>query len=168
MSTVSRVARRSLTIATLGILIATALASPDTGAAPAAPVTLAQNHDIEPSGRIAEGELPVNHRVLGTIADDLLVGHGDVLRLYRAFFERDPDPTGAIYWLDQFDSGATVDAIAYSFANSVEFESTYGDTDDEEFVRIVYGNVLGRAPDQAGFRYWTDLLSTPAVMVNTL
>ncbi len=163
MSTVSRVVRRSLTIASLGILIATALASPDTGAVPVEPGTMGQGYEVELDSPMAVQDLSVNYRVLGAVADDLLVGHGDVLRLYRAFFRRDPDPTGAVYWLDQFDSGAGVDAIAFSFANSAEFKATYGDTTDADFVRIVYGNVLGREPDQAGFGYWTELVSTPAV-----
>ncbi len=91
------------------------------------------------------------------------MGHGEVLRLYWAFFGRDPDPSGATYWLEQFDSGASIDAIAFSFSESAEFRATYGDTSDYQFVRIVYGNVLGRNPDPDGFAYWTELVQTPGV-----
>ncbi len=102
-------------------------------------------------------------RVVGARAERLLVGHGDVLRLYWAFFGRDPDPSGATYWLEHYDSGLSIDAIAFSFAESDEFHGTYGATSDDQFVRIVYGNVLGRDPDPAGFAYWTDLVRTTSV-----
>ncbi len=90
---------------------------------------------------------------------DLAVGHASVLRLYWAFFEREPDTAGGAYWIDVFNGGASIDDIALSFSESEEFVQTYGDTSDREFVRIVYSNVLGRSPDGDGFAYWTGLLS---------
>ncbi|MFW2382671.1 MAG: DUF4214 domain-containing protein [Acidimicrobiales bacterium] len=158
MFSVGRFVRRSLAVAVLGVVIATVFAAPDSGASePSArmdPQVGAAQHDLRTSDAA---------RVLGAQADSLLVGHGDVLRLYWAFFRRDPDLAGATYWLNQFDLGTSIDAIAFSFSESAEFRATYGETGDEEFVRIVYGNVLGRTPDPAGFAYWTELVRTPAV-----
>ncbi len=81
--------------------------------------------------------------------------HGDVLRLYRAFLNREPDIAGSLYWIDQFESGATLDALSFGFAQSDEFTSAYGSSlSDREFLAIVYGNILGRTPDPEGIDYW--------------
>ncbi len=85
---------------------------------------------------------------------------GDVLRLYRAFFNREPDLLGAKYWLAVSASGYNVDQITEDFARSAEFNRDYADTTNSQFLETVYQNVLGRQYDQAGFDYWLDLLDT--------
>ncbi len=80
--------------------------------------------------------------------------HSDVLRLYWAFFSRDPDVGGAQYWIDISNAGYTLDVIAEQFAVSEEFQNTYGATADDAFLRVVYFNVLGRAADLGGYTYW--------------
>lgn len=81
--------------------------------------------------------------------------HADVLRLYRAFFDREPDVEGASYWMSQYDEGAGLDDLAWGFANSQEFIDAYGPTlSNPDFLTIVYGNVLDRTPDAEGFEYW--------------
>ncbi len=84
--------------------------------------------------------------------------HGDVLRLYRAFFDREPELGGAKYWLDVRDQGVTLESIAEYFTQSDEFSNNYAGTNNIEYLRRVYPNVLGRDYDQAGFDYWLDLL----------
>ncbi len=146
MVRVRRIIRRSLVVAGLGICFATALAGPDVPAV-MAPV------------EARASDVPTQAGVADPAVDVVTVGHADVLRLYWAFFSRDPDPAGARYWLDRHDAGATIEQIAHSFSVSDEFRLTYGATSNSEFVRIVYANVLGRAPDDAGFAYWTGILS---------
>ncbi len=81
--------------------------------------------------------------------------HGNVLRLYQAFFNRAPDVGGSIYWIDKYEDGSTLDDIAWGFSNSTEFQNQYGSSlANDEFLTIVYSNVLGRAPDLEGFHYW--------------
>lgn len=84
--------------------------------------------------------------------------HGDVLRLYRAFFNREPELGGARYWIEVRDSGQSLEAIAEYFTLSEEFANNYTGSSDNEFLSLVYPNVLGRDYDQAGFDYWLDLL----------
>lgn len=96
-------------------------------------------------------------------SDDFQPEHADVLRLYRAFFDREPDVDGAKYWIAQYNAGATFDEIAWVFANGAEFQARYGDTGNHRFLTIVYTNVLGRTYDQAGFNYWLDQLETGAL-----
>ena len=79
-----------------------------------------------------------------------------VARLYVAYFDRVPDHAGARYWNTASARGRlTLDEIADAFAGSAEFANRHHQVDDAEFVRLVYGNVLGRRPDPAGWRYWT-------------
>ncbi len=95
--------------------------------------------------------------------------HANALRLYRAFFNREPDVEGALYWIDEYEDGISLDDMAWAFSQSAEFKNQYGPSlSNAEFLTIVYGNVLGRAPDQEGFDYWlgqmTGGLSQPAVV----
>lgn len=83
--------------------------------------------------------------------------HGDVLRLYRAFFDREPDVVGASYWMDVYDKGGSLDDLAWGFAQSEEFRLTYGGSvSNEQFLTLLYRNMLGRAPDPTGYAYWLD------------
>ncbi len=85
--------------------------------------------------------------------------HADTLRLYRAFFDRDPDVAGAAYWLELRDSGYGLDEIAQQFALSAEFRSRYGSPNNAQFLAVVYRNVLGRNYDQRGFNYWLNQMN---------
>ena len=80
--------------------------------------------------------------------------HADVLRLYRAFFAREADVDGALFWLGSLDEGQPVASIAEGFATSAEFATTYGDLDDGAFIDTVYRNVLSRRPDADGRAFW--------------
>lgn len=100
-----------------------------------------------------------------TVADiTLAVGFGEadaeVLRLYHAFFDRQPDATGALYWIDLARSGTSITDIAFNFAKSREFGNKYDGASNTEFLQQVYQNVLGRQPDSAGFEYWLNLLDS--------
>ncbi len=96
--------------------------------------------------------------------EELVAGDGfsetdaDVLRLYLAFFDREADIEGANYWLALSAEGASIDRISGEFAISAEFGNTYGSVGNEQYLNILYQNVLDRQPDQAGFDYWLGLL----------
>ena len=103
---------------------------------------------------------------IGTPAGDFATqveasaGHARIWRLYQAFFLRQPDDSGFDYWVGVRNGGATLSDIAFQFAYGPEFESRYGSLSHEQFVDLVYDNVLCRAPDGAGRAYWIGLLST--------
>ncbi len=82
-----------------------------------------------------------------------------VYRLYSAYFLREPDERGFSYWLDTYSSGANLSAISNSFAEQLEFELTYGDVDDAQFVDLLYNNVFDREPDASGRAFWIDALA---------
>jgi hypothetical protein len=79
-----------------------------------------------------------------------------ITRLYSATFLRDPatDP-GFQFWVDEYSTGRrNMRRIADFFVVSPEFQATYGETSNEQFVDLVYQNVLGRAPDPSGGPFW--------------
>lgn len=77
-----------------------------------------------------------------------------VARLYQAFFHREPDLGGLNYWVNKHATGTQLSKIAAKFAGSSEFTTTYGNVDNTDFVKLVYGNVLQRKPDAAGLAHW--------------
>ena len=79
---------------------------------------------------------------------------GPVTRLYWAFFKRLPDLGGSTYWVAKNTAGMNLNSIANYFAQSSEFQNTYGDATDAAYVALVYANVLDRAPDAAGTACW--------------
>ncbi len=82
-----------------------------------------------------------------------------IQRLYLAYLGREPDPAGLNYWMVTRARGRTVSQVSSGFASSTEFKNTYGVLADEQFVDLVYENVLGRAPDAAGRSYWLSRLA---------
>ncbi len=88
---------------------------------------------------------------------------GEIVRIYKAFFEREPDAAGLEFWLAARADGLPLTDIAASFVNAPEFVATYGDLSDGEFINLVYRNVLGRTPDAGGFDFWLAQLTSGAV-----
>ncbi len=119
------------------------------------------------AGLVADNDRPVAARMVDaqsldeiTTATDFYQNYADVLRLYKAFFDRDPDVAGAKYWIQIYRRGASISEIGNYFAVSDEFSNTYGQTTNQQFLETVYRNVLGRSPDPAGFAYWLDALQS--------
>lgn len=83
-----------------------------------------------------------------------------LVRLYHASFNRESDMGGVGYWTSQLANGAlTFAEVADQFMKSDEFTSLYGDdVSNEEFVYLLYSNVLKREPDEDGLAYWLDTL----------
>ncbi|MDH3301179.1 MAG: DUF4214 domain-containing protein [Acidimicrobiia bacterium] len=79
-----------------------------------------------------------------------------ITRLYLAVFDRDPDPAGRNYWVNQYVNGVGLPRIAEAFMASNEWQRRIGDVDDAAFITLLYNNVLERDPDPGGRRYWVD------------
>lgn len=90
-----------------------------------------------------------------------------LIELYIAFFNRVPDADGMSYWIDQIKAGVSVDQLSASFYDAaVQFTALTGYSatmSNEQFVRIIYQNVLGRsgatAPPDADVAYWAGELA---------
>lgn len=86
--------------------------------------------------------------------------HADILRLYFAIFDRPPDIGGALFWIERYNQGESVERIADHMSLSPEFLDLYGDTDIEHFVETLYRNVLDREPESGGYTFWTSGLAS--------
>lgn len=97
------------------------------------------------------------------IAYDIAKGSnaGDAYRLYKAAFDRIPDPVGLGYWVKTLDDGTnTLLKAAQGFINSPEFVRLNGvDSSNALFITNLYKFVLQRTPDAAGYQYWDSLLA---------
>lgn len=100
---------------------------------------------------------------------DILLGgtHGiyhtdvsaQIYRLYAAVLGREPDVGGHQGWAAQLSSGAfSLQRLAGLFVGSPEFQTTYGDSTNAEFVTLLYANVLNRTPSTVGRDYWAGRL----------
>lgn len=95
--------------------------------------------------------------------EELTSDHATVFRLYWAFFLRQPDAEGALYWVERVDRCDSLALIADQFAASREFAVRYGAQSHSDFVELIYRNVLGRKGDPTGLGYWTGMLTRGAL-----
>jgi len=83
-----------------------------------------------------------------------------VLRLYFAVFARWADYGGLGFWSNWIRGGRSVVDVANNMAASPEFQATYGNTTNKQFVDLLYQHVLGRAADPSGETYWVGRLDS--------
>ncbi len=102
----------------------------------------------------------------GTLALDIaLPGQGEsnagsAFRLYEAAFNRAPDLPGLAFWIKAIDGGMSALQAAQGFVASQEFRNVYGaDPTAQQLVTGFYTNVLGRAPEPAGYDFWFNILN---------
>jgi len=87
-----------------------------------------------------------------------------VYRLYSAYFLRLPDQGGYDFWIRAYAAGGyNLTTMSDFFAASPEFQQRYGALDNQQFVELVYANVLRRTPDREGFFFWLDELDSGRV-----
>lgn len=93
------------------------------------------------------------------VAFDIEGNAGQAYRLYQAAFDRKPDSGGLGFWIYYMDRGVSAGAAAGAFMHSAEFIQRYGaNPTAEQFVSALYTNVLHRAPEQAGFDFWLNVV----------
>ncbi len=108
-------------------------------------------------------------RLEGGAGDDDLRGDGlivssltdaqTIYRLYQATLDRVPDALGLLYWEEQLAS-SSLEAIVGGFTGSVEFQTRFSVEENEDFVTLLYNNVLNRDPDASGLASWVGLLES--------
>ena len=81
-------------------------------------------------------------------------GLPSMIRLYFSFFNRIPDYGGLTFQINAFRAGTPLEVIAQNFYNSPEFTNTYGALNNDQYINLVYQNVLGRAPDPDGYTFY--------------
>jgi hypothetical protein len=84
---------------------------------------------------------------------------GQVYRLYKATFDRQPDLVGLGFQIAAVEtSGLTLLQLAQNFAASAEYQQKYGNTTNTQFVTQLYLNALHRSPDDAGLAFHVSYL----------
>jgi hypothetical protein len=89
----------------------------------------------------------------GMVALDSQGDAGMAYRLYQAAFNRTPDLAGLGFQMSALDNGLQLAQVAGNFIASPEFQSTYGNLSNEQFVRQLYANVLHREAEVEGYAY---------------
>ncbi len=88
-----------------------------------------------------------------------------IMRFYQAVFDRVPDTGGLTFWVNVFRSVQENNPnLTYEEAllvtlgdwlTSEEYVERFGeDLSNEDFLGLLYLNILGRPADQGGFDYW--------------
>ncbi len=96
-----------------------------------------------------------------TIALDTTGVAGKAYRLYKAAFNRQPDLSGLGFWIDKMDGGMDLIDVSLRFIDSAEFRAMYGNRPTNEvFLTGLYNHVLQRAPDNGGYQWWLNQLSS--------
>lgn len=114
--------------------------------------------------QIAFGDQDWNLAQFSNVANLSEEAFRSFVEVYIAYFNRAPDAEGLFFWGTTFSNGLSLEQISEFFFIQPETQATYPDPSDTAFfVRSVYGNVLGREIDQAGFDFWTGVLSSGAV-----
>ncbi len=86
------------------------------------------------------------------------------VRLYRLFFDREPDPEGLAYWSEVYRQTRSYNIVAYYMAQGAEYRNAWGGVDNEGYVEgLLYQNLLNREPEQEGFDFWVSNLSVDQV-----
>lgn len=105
---------------------------------------------------------PTDKNVYEQLAESSYAGSsgrdGALVRLYAAMFLRLPDDEGFAYWQARELQTGLRD-VAWAFINSEESQLRYGSVSDEEFVRLLYVNILDREPDAEGYEYWLGVIA---------
>ena len=116
-------------------------------------LSVLDENDIPSESEVIHVQAPTPTELNSTI-------DGEVIRLYRAYFLRNPDQGGYLFWRRSLLNGIGLAEISDFFSTSPEFVGRYGSLSNAQFVDQVYGNVLDRPADAEGRAYWIDQLAT--------
>ena len=86
-----------------------------------------------------------------------------IARYYLALFDRAPDAGGLNYWVQRVENDTSLSEIAAGFVASDEFKTQHGDTSQfstDQFITLVYQQLLNRTPEGQGLAYWGTLMAT--------
>ncbi len=81
-----------------------------------------------------------------------------ITQAYQRYLDRTPDQAGLQGWIARMQAGLTDEQLEASFIGSTEYIASHGGT-GAAWVRGMYQDLLGRAPDQAGLQGWIERLA---------
>ncbi|MEQ5872651.1 DUF4214 domain-containing protein [Sagittula sp. NFXS13] len=114
---------------------------------------------------LAISESPEHIRITQTGLDafeaqiDTATWTDTVYRLFGAVMGREPAASGLEAWSHAIAKDGDLSHIVEQFMDTPEFEGIYGDSDDTEFMTLLFRNVLGREPAASGLAAWSGRLA---------
>ena len=81
-----------------------------------------------------------------------------VQEAYIAYYGRPADPGGLAHWVSQLDRGVTFDVMLQSFGASEEAVTLFGNKTNEDTVKTLFQQILGRTPDTGGLLFYAGKL----------
>jgi glucose/arabinose dehydrogenase len=81
-----------------------------------------------------------------------------IQRVYNQYLGRSVDPTGQTFWTNFLGSGGTEEQFTAFVLSSQEYLNRHGGTPGT-FLQAVYEDVMGREIEEAGVRFWGQMLA---------
>lgn len=125
-------------------------------------------HTLKVTGTDGEGNITVVNLSVKIVDRRIATGtyaggsgtNGAVSRLYLGIMDRQPEDEGHVFWMGEVDAGRlALSDIAAFFITSPEFQLLYGDATQEEFVLLLYTNIMQRPGDTEGIAFWNSVLA---------
>lgn len=92
-----------------------------------------------------------------------------VSAIYDVALDRLPEREGFEYWMGNLSAGLLAPKdLAKLFGQSAEFLGRFSTMTEEQFVRELYREALGREPDIDGFNYWVGHLTRGTLARNDM
>lgn len=103
-------------------------------------------------GRVAAGGDTSREMIADALLFSAEASGGEVDRAYNAILNRQAEPTGKTYWTEHLQDNDVLDLRVLLFSSDEYFRQT-GNT-NRAWVESLYTDILGRAAEPAGVRYW--------------
>ncbi|WP_020651796.1 DUF4214 domain-containing protein [Massilia niastensis] len=92
-----------------------------------------------------------------------------VQKLYVAYFGRPADTGGLQYWTNALANNPNALAeMSRQFGLSQEYRVKYAGMDNRAIVNEVYDNLFGRAAEEGGLNYWSDLMNRGVITIDAV
>ncbi|MCS0590382.1 DUF4214 domain-containing protein [Massilia norwichensis] len=102
--------------------------------------------------------------------------YNDLQKLYVAYFNRPADTKGLAYYEGVLEAtkgdakalATTMAAISADFSTSAEYKAAYANMSNADIVNAIYQNIFGRPAEDAGKKYWADLLDSKTITIDNV
>ncbi len=102
-------------------------------------------------------------------AQDTSAFREQVQTMFVAYYGRPGDEGGINFWANELVGvNGNLSAIIDSFGNSVEFQSRFGDLDDETLVNNIFLQLLGRDADAGGLAFYVGELQAGRITLASM
>ena len=102
--------------------------------------------------------------------------YNDLQKLYVAYFNRPADTAGLNYYETVLEGtkgdakalATTMANISAGFAASPEYKAAYANMSNADIVNTIYMNIFGHAADDAGKKFYADLLDSKKLTIDNV